>query len=277
MFKANGRTSSLHDSTYALMLPKHILSQPFVEIKGRYKDVRLDINDPVPVNYFGDVEFFPEGGHCLNGMKNNIAFKAVTRDGYPLDVTGEIIDREGKKNQTIRSDHAGMGLFSVKLSNMDSLYMQILEPEAFKGQRFYLPRARDEGWQLYARNKNQKIRVNITGKNIPKDTLLVTLMIRSMLFYYDVIIPEEDLSLTIPTENLPAGIGVITLFNHLMIPQAERLVFIQVPEYFSASLATDKDSYGTRDSVKLQIRLPETSYTRRKEAGHSVLLTTNYV
>ena len=256
VFECSGETSSLSDSSYTFILPVHLNAQPEVNVKGRDTDLRLRLNDLLPVNYFVAVEFFPEGGHCLNQTKSNIAFKAVTRQGRPFNISGEIVDKKGKTNGTFRSSHDGMGQFTVRISNDDSLFLRILQPGIFRGQSFPLPEARESGWQLAVQNKGHLIKLDVTSKNVTGDTALVTLMVRGKLCYHEVVVPGDKPKIIIPTEDFPQGIAVITLFNKFMIPQNERLVFINDPESYTAEMTTDKKAYGTRDSVRLEINLP---------------------
>ncbi len=257
IFECSGVTSSVSDQTFSFILPEHLDAQPTFNLKGRDTDLRLRSSGPIPVNYFIDVEFFPEGGHSLNETKSNIAFKAVTRKGNPIDISGEIIERNGKSIANVSSIHDGMGRFTVMIRNKDSLALRILEPTEFAGQTFRLPEARESGWQLTAQNKNHSIRLEISARDMQYDTALVTLMIRDRLYEYHVVVPETGQKLIIPTTDLPQGIAVVTLFNNRMIPQNERLIFINDPAYYQAGMASDKEAYGTRDSVKLEISLPE--------------------
>jgi hypothetical protein len=257
LFKGNGITSKDKDSTFSFSIPKNTQSLPEIEIKARYNDDNMNVTNPVPVNYFVQVDFFPEGGHCLDQTKTNIAFKAVTRNGYPVDIKGEIVDKKGKVLEKVQSEHEGMGSFELKPSNDDSLFMRLLEPAAFMGKRFYLPECRNTGWQLIVNPRNEKIQVEVTNQNIINDTALVTVMVREALIYYKVITSTKNYRFSIPTGDNLNGIAVVTLFDKSLAPQAERLVFINDPGKFKTEMNTDKLRYKPRDSVNLLINLPK--------------------
>ena len=60
-----------------------------------------------------DVQFFPEGGDLINGIKSQVAFKAIKPDGLGIDVKGSIIDNAGAVVATITTQHLGMGVFNL--------------------------------------------------------------------------------------------------------------------------------------------------------------------
>jgi hypothetical protein len=61
-----------------------------------------------------DVQFFPESGSLVNGIKSKIAFKAVGADGLGADVKGEVTDEQNNQVATFNTIHAGMGVFMLE-------------------------------------------------------------------------------------------------------------------------------------------------------------------
>lgn len=60
-----------------------------------------------------DLQFFPEGGALISGLKSKIAFKAVGFNGLGLDVKGTITDNAGNTVTTFASTHLGMGYTDI--------------------------------------------------------------------------------------------------------------------------------------------------------------------
>ena len=59
------------------------------------------------------VSFFPEGGNLVAGKQSNIAFKAETALGTPLDIKGSVLDDKGNQITDFQSIHDGMGVFKL--------------------------------------------------------------------------------------------------------------------------------------------------------------------
>ncbi len=255
--KGEGITKLSGDSVYSFKVPDNIVSVPNLLVRGRYEDNRMEINSKIPVNNLLKVDFFPESGHALEGIKTNIAFKAVTAKGKPVDIKGDLMIN-GSRLEKIQSEHDGMGKFSIRYNTTDSVFLKITEPLIFEGKKFAIPEPQPTGFQMLVNKRNDKLQVQISGREENNDTLLLTLMIRDALMYFKVIMPGDDKKLNISVQDMSGGIGVLTLFNKHLIPQAERLCYIHDPDNFGVNIETDKESYRPRDSVRLKISLPET-------------------
>jgi len=239
------------------IIPPDLDTIPVVEFRSAYKMERLDTVYSVPVNHFIHLDFFPEGGYCINGLETNMAFKAVTNTGDPVEVGGNIIDQDGTVITTAASRHDGMGVFPYTPAENKISYFQITQPAAID-RKFILPEGVNEGWQIHVRNdamENNIIELEVSNINTDNDTALITLMVRGYLCYYTIIKTGRRRSIIIPTAGIPHGIGVITLLNNNLLPQAERLIYIPPEQDYQTEMLTDRIRYVPRDSVTLFIRL----------------------
>src|SRR5580698_9202767 len=59
-----------------------------------------------------NIQFFPEGGNLVAGIKSVVAFKAVGPDGKGADVSGVIVDAKNDTVASFKSFHFGMGKFT---------------------------------------------------------------------------------------------------------------------------------------------------------------------
>jgi len=59
-----------------------------------------------------DVQFFPEGGALVNGVRSRVAIKAVNGEGFGQDIKGVIEDNQGNIVADFASRHLGMGVFA---------------------------------------------------------------------------------------------------------------------------------------------------------------------
>ena len=54
-----------------------------------------------------DLQFFPEGGTFVAGVKNRVAFKSTDKQGKGIDFDGTIVDESGSKVAEIKSIYKG--------------------------------------------------------------------------------------------------------------------------------------------------------------------------
>ena len=61
-----------------------------------------------------DLQFFPEGGYLINGVRSRVAFKALKPDGLGIDAKGTVTDNTGTVIADFSSEHLGMGVFALQ-------------------------------------------------------------------------------------------------------------------------------------------------------------------
>jgi hypothetical protein len=254
--KGRGNTGVTWLDPISLPIPSELDTIPEIELTSTYKHQILDTVYSLPVNHIIHMDFFPEGGYCINGMETKIAFKAVTGKGNPVEIKGKITDQNGKIIASAESRHDGMGVFSYTPHENRLCFFQLTEPLTLN-KEFLLPEGRNEGWQLHIKNdkNNDELELDISNVNTENDTILITVMVRGYLCYYKVLKIGKKRTIKISTEDFPHGIAVVTVFNNKLLPQAERLVFIYPSYKYSANLITDRQRYTPRDSVLLSFRL----------------------
>ncbi len=89
------RTSQELQDTLFLVVPEQLPENPNFNILGTYKGHALDTLYRLPVIRDIHVDFFPEGGKSINGLRSNLAFKAQTSQGDPIQIQGDIVDQAG--------------------------------------------------------------------------------------------------------------------------------------------------------------------------------------
>jgi hypothetical protein len=112
-----------------------------------------------------DVQFFPEGGELVNGIRSKVAFKAVNPNGSGENIKGSIIDNEGAMVAEFESTHAGMGIFAIlpQPGKTYSAKVALADGRAFASP---LPKALDAGYVLSVNNAGKDslfLRVSANG------------------------------------------------------------------------------------------------------------------
>ncbi|RCH55986.1 carboxypeptidase regulatory-like domain-containing protein [Mucilaginibacter hurinus] len=206
-----------------------------------------------------DVQFFPEGGNFINGLRSKIAVKAVQPNGLGIDFTAVISDNTGATVTTCNSQHRGMGLF-------------VLTPEAGKTYKaevnfkdgtkdiYELPVAQTSGIIITAgtpdtANVYIKIAANESylKSHLNKTYYLVAKTGQVICYAAKIKLTNPDFSAAIPANKFPTGIAQLTLMTSFGQPLSERLVFINRPDKLNLSVITDKKVYSNRKKVTMSV------------------------
>ncbi len=204
-----------------------------------------------------DMQFFPEGGQLLVGIRTKMAYKATTPNGLGIDVKGTVTDNENKVVAEFTSSHLGMGVFAftpaenktylVKVSFADG---SIATPE--------LPKIQMGGIVLGLDNSDAdvlrlKLQSDASFFKAYEGKSFYILGKSGGVICYGAQMQLHDLvySASIPKSKFPTGIVQVTLFSDEGEPLSERIAFIQHNDMLNLSLTADKPSYFTRQKVKL--------------------------
>ncbi len=221
-----------------------------VPYEGQTESISRSI--PITLNKIA-IEFYPEGGDWITGIENQIGFQAVNHIGKPTDISGYIIDNEGKKITAFASFHRGMGKFSLT-PEANKTYQAIIETPGGISTRYDLPAALPRGYCLSVA-KQTKETVEFQVSSTENDTLFIAVMQRSKLYGVYPVTANSNISINIT--NLNIGIAVFTLFDSRQIARAERLVFVNAHKKGSIELKTDKESYQPREKVTLTLQITD--------------------
>ena len=254
-------------------IPKDNLNETFIKIKtGKYeKLLRLPF-----VNNSLDVQFLPEGGYLVNGVENNVAFKALDSNGRGTEVHGFVKDDKGDTVCNFESTHLGMGKFEfipgsgfsytayVRLKNGKELSFPFSPTNNYAYQLSVVKRSNDTitvrvalGDSLYKKNKSSYIIVTSHGG--------VYFTSHGSDMY------EEKISL----DTVPEGIAQLTLFDSAMQPVSERLIYVHHPEA-KVIITANKDNYSKREKVTINLKTVDTT-GRLLKGMYSVSVTDDHV
>lgn len=217
---------------------------------------------PVPTS-FG---FFPEGGDLVEGVESVLAFKATDRYGRPVKVKGTIFTSSGKKVDDFETVHYGMGtIFFTPVKG--ETYTARWKDSTNKEYTTALPKAKKEGivMSLIANSGS----VIFALKKDPEDTtgsesrkLILMGHINQQIVYKAKInfsAKSAHVTGSIPTDQFPAGIFQLTLFDDQDRPLQERIVFINNYDYiFDAYVNIGEKKLAKRGKNTIEIEVPDT-------------------
>ena len=200
------------------------------------------------------MRFFPEGGYLVEGTTTTVAFEAITTTGDTLDISGEVIDSQGRTVSRFHTSHQGRGLFPLKVEAGEH-YEAMFRDHSGKTYRFPLPSSRNDVPCLHCRVKQDKVLVNIlTSPHTLAPSLTLLVLCRGRLVR--MLTVEAGKNYHLPMKSLPAGVNSLMLVDNECHVVSERLVFSNnVSQQTSLHISTEKLSYGLRDSIPLNLQL----------------------
>lgn len=90
-----------------------------------------------------NLRFYPEGGYLVKDVPVRVAFEATDAYGNPVDVSGRVVDKEGRECLTFATGHEGKGSFTYTAGEEESQAEVIWNEKRY---RFDLPEAREQGF-----------------------------------------------------------------------------------------------------------------------------------
>ena len=206
------------------------------------------------------LDFLPEGGDMIEGITNQIGFKAVGLAGRGVDVKGDVIDENGDIVSSFESFKFGMGSFFFR-PQPEKKYKAIAYANDQKWT-FDFPEAKPKGYVMridFLRGDKMNILLKSNIQEGLKECRLIAQIHGELIVEMDEIKSINDEAVVvIPTEELRSGILQVTLFDKNKRPQCERIVLINNSNAGEdISMATDKLEYGIRDSVNLTVDMNE--------------------
>ena len=207
-------------------------------------------------DYF-DLQFFPESGELVDGLRSKVGFKALDYNGKGKFVEGEIVSAEGEIMTHFKSNTLGMGSFVLSRVDGKTTYFARLSTSSNKGLSvtYPMPAISRKGNVLSVFKSGEEILVRTLSNYLKNDSIFLLVSCRGVLNYaLKAGLKEGVFSVEIPRKKLPEGIIAFTMADSLMQPLAERLYFNDKPESrINISLASDKDKYNPREMTRLTI------------------------
>ena len=210
------------------------------------------------INQKPDLQFFPEGGNLVSGVRSKVAFKAINANGSGIDVKGIILDNSNNEICQFASAHLGMGYF----------YLSPLEGETYKAKLTFadgtldsvdLPKADTSGIVLAVNNNSPYVisfKLSVNGPYLAANrnkNFLLLIYSGGKAITYNFKMEVQETTFDMEKRFLSSGIARITLFSPGNEPIGERLVFIQNKDQLELHIIADKTVYTKREKVSLQL------------------------
>lgn len=204
-----------------------------------------------------DLQFFPEGGQLIPGVRQILAFKAVDKKGLPFQASGILESSEGNKIP-FKSTHDGMGTIEVT-PDINTTYTAKLEES---NRSITLPLKVEQGYAFAVDNFSSTESTHLTiqaSRVIPEERLFLIAQVRSRVTYtlqFD--LEQGKKALLVPKSLLGSGIVQFTIFNEQGMPLAERLAFNQLDKgRLNIDISTQQEAVSTRSKTELTVKVTD--------------------
>ena len=206
-----------------------------------------------------DVQFFPEGGSLVNGIRSRVSVKCVNANGMGEDIAGTVTDNDGNEVASFTTQHLGMGVFALIPQAGKTYKADIITINKSK-MVIDLPKALEQGFTL-AVNNNQKdsvdVKVSVNDKLLQakQNTSFYLVAQSGGKIYYttEAKLIGPVFMARIAKNRFPSGIVQFTLFSQEREPINERIAFIQGKDTVDIKLSSQMQQYSPRQKVKIDI------------------------
>jgi len=209
-----------------------------------------------------DLQFFPEGGNLVEGLKSKVAFKIVDQFGKGIQCAGIMLDEKNDTVAAIQTLRFGIGSFvfipkpgktyTAKMDVGNTIVTKSLPTVYNKGHVINLVALENDQLQVTASSNStasgEPVYLFVHTRHLVKAAMMKPLENGTAIFIID-------------KKELAEGVSHFTLFNELRQPLCERLFFKRPAKKISIDIRPDRIEYGTKDSVQI-------NFTARSNANY---------
>lgn len=201
-----------------------------------------------------DVQFFPEGGDLIAGVKSKVAFRATDESGKGVNFKGTVRDEANRVVSEFMPGRFGIGSFILTPAS-GTVYKAVIQFNDGTKASYQLPAVKQEGYRLALTEIGDDVVIDIAAGSLDAATMyLFTHASNRIEFGSKVALINGRAEISIPKSKLHNGISHFTLFNGEYKPVSERLWFKPAAERLQVAVSTDNQEYERRKKVVVDIR-----------------------
>ena len=244
---------------------RHFLVDSEIDNEALGLDRKKDwVESELPVT---DLNFYPEGGHLVDGIACNVAFELFGPDGINSNHTITLF-ADGKKIMEITPEFMGMGTFRITPEYGVKYTANVTVGK--KSFKFKLPKVEKEGATISIADRKGNINISIKNNISENAELGCAVIHRGKVRFYERFESADGSMLFVVDKNtLPEGVNRAILFASDSIPLAERMFFVMRDSLIDGDneSARLKITGGNANSVLPHSRI---SFTVEREDGKCI-------
>lgn len=200
-----------------------------------------------------DVQFFPEGGHLVNGLAGKVACKITGADGMGVAGAGAVVDQHNDTVARFKTLKFGIGSFQFKPS-ANNVYKAIIKIDD-KVIKKELPVISRSGYVIHTTANNEGWDVTIThsDQTATSGIFLLVHNRHAVKIALGTNFANGLAHFSVSKSKLDDGLSYFTLFDEQQRPVCERLVFKRPAKKLIINAQAGAQIYGARKKVDLSI------------------------
>jgi hypothetical protein len=199
-----------------------------------------------------DVQFFPEGGNLVGGIKSKVAFKAVGQNGNGVKIIGVIVNQRNDTIARIGSLKFGMGSFSFTPA-VGGTYRAVMKEGNNKIFEKALPEVMALGYAMELTEESGRLDIAVKSNTNEGNVYLFAHTGQVVKTATSVSFVNGIAHFTINKNDLGDGITHLTVFNSAKQPVCERLYFKRPTRQLLIEAAADQQQYIPRKKVNVNV------------------------
>ena len=255
--KGKVKTDDKGKAILPVTIPGKTNGDPFIctlsDNKGEWNhEVFLPSNlDPIVVS------LFPEGGTLIPGSPAKIGFTAFNKWGIPVDLEGSIQNQDGQSIVMVKTFTKGLGLFSVMNDGQQKLKL-VITGKTGQNQSIDIPAPNSTGLALAVTKTDAAFisAILIFADKMKHSVALTVTQGNSVYWGGDMEINGTG-RIKIPTDNLPRGINLLSVFSQKGVLLSERIVYSDKDTKMKIEVLPEKTILQPSQSMKFKVRLTD--------------------
>lgn len=203
-----------------------------------------------------DVQFFPEGGHLVNGLKSTVGFRAVNSQGKGIDFRGAVLNENGDTIVSFIPYKFGVGRFDFTPSKEHRYRVAMKTTD--ESLLYTLPDIADKGFVMTVKDTlAEKIAILVKATldgSLENPTLHLLIHAgKKNVFVKSSFLQNEKALFVIDKKQLEQGASHFTLFDASLHPVCDRLYYKEVKEQLKISVLSQQRQYLPRKKATLTV------------------------
>lgn len=197
------------------------------------------------------VQFFPEGGNLVKGLRSKVAFRVTDKTGQGLAAEGTLTDSQGQEVARFKTLKFGLGSFSFTPQQAGVAYTAVVRLANRHTISQKLPAAYEQGYVVQLKDSDtDQFKLSVYSSSPVPETIFLLAQTRQKL-NLAIALPLANGQATtfIDKKQLADGIAHFTVFNAQKKPVCERLYFRQPQQTLTIAARPDQTRYPMRQRV----------------------------
>ncbi len=255
-----GKLDKNGKGAFEFKLPEVLKDEP-VFLSINISDNQYTESYSLPISVESDnihVQFFPESGQLVHGLRNIMKIQAKDRYGNSFPFTAQIINKENDILATISGDEKGLAAIPVLPNYSKELKMVITKP-FFVDKAFAFPDVKPSGIHFTIQEAgfdSLLFTIKSTSSLIEKSATLLNIHDGESEFINQFTL-KDKLEVKMPKSMLKPGINQLTIFDSDTNPMAENMYFLNPKMNTEISIQPINESYQNREKIEFSIVAPD--------------------